>query len=142
MPIPAFPTTPADVPSLATVYELFDAYHRHLMAAVAGRPGAVAGLRPATARRSPADELDRHAVAALAIGQAIVDTFAQERWPLVHDVLAAGGTADEAGAALGGLEPDEIAAGLVSWAGRAHRAGVLTVDEVDAVLELVAGGAR
>ena len=132
-PIPAFPRTPAELRSTdATVVELVDAYQRHLVVVIArGRGGApvVAGT------------VAEHAVSALAIGQAIVETFTDERWPLVRDALADGVTAD-AGAAMGDLEVDEIAAGLTSWADREHRAGRLTLDEVDVVVELVAGGAR
>ena len=95
------------------------------------------------AARAAEDYDARHALAALALGQAIVDTFARERWPLVRDVLEGGGTANDAGAALGGLEVDEIAAeGLTSWAEREHRAGVLSLDDYDVVLELIVGSAR
>ena len=124
---PPFPTRPDEVPAAATVAELLAAYQRHLFLAVTARAAQ--------------DHDARHAVAALALGQAIVDTFARERWPLVRDVLEGGGTADDAGAALGGLEVDEIAAGLTSWADREHRAGVLSLDDYDAVIELIDGSA-
>ena len=65
-----------------------------------------------------------------------------ERWPLVRDGLVGGATADDVAAALGGLEVHEVAAGLTSWADRAHRAGALTLDDYDAVIALIAGGAR
>lgn len=129
MQLPAFPTHPADLPSLATIDELLGAYHQHMFAVVAGRSGAEV-------------ELSRHALAALAIGQAVIDTFIGERWPLVRDVLVDGGTADEVGGALGGLEVQEVAAGLASWADRERRAGVLSLDEYDGLLELISGGAR
>ena len=128
MRLPGFPTTPADIPALVTVDELFTAYDEHLFAAVAAR-----------AAREPDA---RHAVVALTIGEAIVRTFLNERWQLVRDALAGGASADDAGAALGGIEVQEVAAGLTSWAEREHRRGRLTLDEVDAVIELIAGGAR
>jgi hypothetical protein len=74
--IPPFPTRPEEMPD-ATVDELFDAYERHLLAAVALRN-----------REAAAELLATHAVAALAIAQAIVDTFVAERWWLVRDGLA------------------------------------------------------
>jgi hypothetical protein len=117
----------------ATVDELFDAYARHVYAAVALR-----GREPAT------ELLARHAIGALALAQAIIDTFVSERWWLVRDGLAGGATAGEVGVALGGLEVSEVAAGLSSWADRQHRAGVLSLEDYDAVLALIAdaGGAR
>jgi hypothetical protein len=98
-PVPPFPTGPDEMPD-PTVDELFNAYERHLFAVVAVRNGEAADL------------LAAHAVAALAIGQAIVDTFAAERWFLVRDGLAGGVTAEDVGIALGGLEVDEVSAGL------------------------------
>ena len=130
--IPAFPTRPADVPEAATVRELLDAYHWHLALAVGGR----------SARSAPDGLHARHAVAALAIGQVVVDTFVAERWPLVRDALARGTEVPAVGDALGGLEVDEVAAGLTSWAQRQHRAGALSLDDYDTVIELIAGGAR
>jgi hypothetical protein len=129
--IPPFPTRSDEMPD-ATVDQLFDAYSRHLIAAVALRAS------------DPAHLLAAHAVAALAIEQAIVDTFVTERWWLVRDGLAGGATAEEVGVALGGLEVSQVAAGLGSWADRQHRAGELSDVEHDAVLALItyAGGAR
>ena len=128
--LPEFPTRPSDLPELATVDELVEAYHHHLLIVVGGRD-------------RPADEFTtRHALAALAIGQAIVDTFLGERWHLVHDGLIGGATVDELGGALGGLEVVEIATGLVSWASRQHEAGLLSLEEYAAVVALISGGAR
>jgi hypothetical protein len=126
--VPPLPTRPDEVTADATVAELLAAYQRHLALAVMARAAA--------------DHDARHALAALAVGQAIVDSFAVERWPLVRDALEGGATADDAGAALGGLEVDEISAGLTSWAQREHRAGGLSLDDYDAVIELLEGGAR
>ena len=72
----------------------------------------------------------------------VVDTFVAERWPLVRDALARGVETLAVGGALGGLEVDEVAAGLTSWADRAHRSGGLSLDDYDAVIALIAGGAR
>ena len=130
--IPAFPTRPTDVPEEATVWELLDAYHWHLALAVGGR----------SARSAPDGLHARHAVAALAIGQVVVDTFVTDRWPLVRDALARGVETLAVGGALGGLEVDEVAAGLTSWADRAHRAGALSLNDYDAVIALIDEGAR
>ena len=130
--LPAFPSALADVPDAATVNELLTAYFWHLALSVGGRGTSAA----------PDALHARHAIAALVIAQAVIDTFVSERWPLVRDALSRGASADDVGVALGGLEVDEVAAGLTSWADREHRGGRLTLDEVGAVVELVAGGAR
>jgi hypothetical protein len=126
--VPAFPTRPDQMPG-ATVAELLDAYQRHLYAVVRQRSGGA----------EPAGLIARHVVAALALGQAIVDTFAEERWPLVRDGLAAGATTADLGGALGGLDVTAVTAGLTSWAECERRAGVLSVDDYHAVLALVGG---
>ena len=130
--LPEFPTRPSDLPDAATLGELLASYHGHLLAVVGSR-GPVELMDSFTAQ---------HALAALATAQAVVDTFVSERWQLVRDALASGATVDEVGAALGGLEVDEVAAGLTSWADREHRAGGLSLDDYDAVIALIAGGAR
>jgi hypothetical protein len=130
--IPEFPATPNEVPDEAAVDELLDAYERHLALAVGGR-----------SRAAGPDQLHaRHAVAALVIATVIVEAFVAERWPLVRDALAHGTDARAVGDALGGLEVSEVAAGLTSWADREHRAGLLSLDDYDAVLALIAGGAQ
>jgi hypothetical protein len=129
-PIPQFPTRPNEVPDEATVTELFDAYSWHLALAVGGR----------STEAAPDGLHARHAVAAIA--QAVIDTFADERWPLVRDALTRGATAETVGGALGGLEVAEIAAGLRSWVDRENQAGRLSLDDYDAVVALAAGGAR
>lgn len=131
-PFPPFPTRPDEVPADATVADLLDAYQGHLVAVAAGWSRAPQAMGP----------LARHVVAPLAIAQAILDAFTVERWPPVRGGLAAGATVTEVGTAMGGLEVDEIAAGLGSWADRQHRAGALSLDDYDAVIALVAGGAR
>lgn len=130
--IPRFPIRPDEVPAEAAVIELFDAYHWHLALAVGGRSAVAApdGLHA------------RHAVAALVIAEAIIETFVVERWPLVRDALARGANAGVVGDALGGLDVAEIAAGLTSWADREHRIGQLSLDDYDAVLALIAGETR
>ena len=76
-----------------------------------------------------------------ALGQAVVDTFGNERWPLVRRALTFGADTGEVAAALG-LDVDEVAAGLVSWAWREHAAGRLDTGGYDAVVALAAWGAR
>ena len=131
--LPDFPERPDDVPAEASAAAVPDAYERHLIVLAAARAGSPP-LLPAW--------VVRHAVAALALSQTLVDALAGERWPIVRDGLAHGAAVAELGAAAGGLEADEVTAGLRSWADRMHRAGRLSDVEYDAVLELAAGGAR
>ena len=102
-------------------------YQRLLLVVAAARAGA-----PACSA-----ELSRAALGVLATATAIVDGLAVERWAVVHTGLAAGASVAEVGAALGGLEPDEIAAGLRAWADRQFLAGALTHEEYTGVVALV-----
>ena len=90
-------------------------------------------LAAARAAGRPADS--GHAVAAVAIGQAITDDLAVERWPIVRDGLAHGAGHDELSAALD-LDPTELAAGLAAWADRQAADGALSDDEHPAVRAL------
>ena len=153
VPLPAFPNRPAEVPDEASVGAVLDAYERHLIALAAARASSPlrldshrseTGLAAARAGSPPVlpARLVRHAVAALTLSQALVNGLAGERWPIVRDGLVAGAAVAELGAAAGGLEADEIAAGLASWAGREHAAGRLSDVEYGSVLELAARAAR
>lgn len=103
--------------------DLVDRYQRHLLVVTA---------HPA------ADGSHRRALAALTIASAILDALVVERWSLVRAALANGATVAEVGAALGDLEPDEVTAGLTSWADRQVHSGLLSEDDHDAVLALLA----
>lgn len=106
-----------------TVPSLYAAYSGHLAAVADTRHGG-----PDVAHR---------ALKALAFATVIVESLAVERWPLVRRALAAGATVTELSVALGGLEPDEVAAGLGSWGDRQLRAGALSRTEHADVLALV-----
>ena len=67
----------------------------------------------------------------------MIGDLVQERWPIVRDALAHGITYEQVGAATGGLEPDELAAGLTAWADRQLGAGRMTGAGHDAVLALL-----
>ena len=133
VPLPEFPERPGAVPSEASASAVLDAYERHLFVLVAARAGSPP-MRPA--------RLVQHVVAALALGQALVDDVTAGRWPLLRDGLAGGATRAQLGAAPGGLDVDELAAGLTSWADREHREGRLTDVEWIDVRDLATGGAR
>ena len=130
--VPFLPSTPADVPDVSLDVVLA-AYQHHLVVLTAAR---------AAVDRESAGDVVRRALAVLALGQAVVDDLTVERWPVVRDGLLYGATVEQVGAALGGLEVDEVRAGLGSWADRQFRDGALTLAEYDAVLVLATGGAR
>ena len=96
----------------ASLADLLDAYHRHVLLLAAAR----AGRRPL-----PPDQVVHHALAALTIAHAVIDDLGTERWPIISDALTHGATPAEVGAVTGGLEPDELAAGLTAWANRAEQ---------------------
>ena len=89
-PVPALPQRPADLAGNHTLADLVDAYHRHLVRLVAARGGG---------DRLAADQLAAHAVAALAIGQAVTDDLRGERATIVADALAHGAGPDQVAAA-------------------------------------------
>ncbi|MDQ3152839.1 MAG: hypothetical protein M3R63_14380 [Actinomycetota bacterium] len=102
------PTRPADVPHTVGLRELADDYHRHVLPLVEHRHQIVAladGQRAA------------HAVAALVYGHAMSERALHSRWSIAADALVAGAALGQVGAAMGGLEPDEVRAGLRRWAG-------------------------
>ena len=129
---PFMPSTPADVP-VVSLDVVLATYQHHMVVLTAAR---------AAVDRRPAGDVGRRASAALALGQALVDDPTEERWPVVRDGLLYGATVEQVGAALGGLEVDEVRAGLTSWADRQFRGGALTLAEYDAVLILTTDGAR
>lgn len=79
-----------------------------------------------------------HAVAALATQHALAERVLYSRWCNVRDALTFGATPEQVAAAMG-LDVDEVALGLRSWADGQHRQQLITADEHDAVLALVAG---
>jgi len=123
------PTHPADVPHTVGLRELADDYHRHVLPLVEHRHQIVAladGQRAA------------HAVAALVYGHAMSERALHSRWSIAADALVAGAALGQVGAAMGGLEPDEVRAGLRRWVSTQHEAGLMSDDRRDQVRVLVA----
>lgn len=120
------PTSPADLDADTSPLVLLDAYLRHVFALAAARSAA-----------ADSTGVGERAVAALALSHALVADLFEERWPIVCDALAAGVTPAALSAATGGLQPDELAAGLTAWADWRHAAGLSTDAEHSAVLGLI-----
>jgi len=113
-----------------SLVDLLDDYQRRVLLLAAARAGNQVA-RP--------DQLVRHALAALTIAHAVAEGLFVERWPIVCDALAHGATLAQIGAATGGLEPDELVAGLTAWADRQVAAGQLTPRSRAAVIALAEG---
>ena len=101
-------TCPADLAD-ASLRELLDAWHRHTARLVEARQGLPDALPPA--------RIARHALDALAIGQAVVDRLSLMRWTAALDALANGATLEHTAVAMG-LDVDEVFVGMRSWADR------------------------
>jgi hypothetical protein len=103
---------PGDEPGPdASLVDLLSTYHRHVLLLVAARTGR---------HPLPPEQVVHHALVALTIAHAVIDDLGTERWPIIRDALAHGATPEQVGAATGGLEPDELAAGLAAWASQAE----------------------
>ena len=126
-----WPERPDDLDPQVSPLLLLGVYQRHLLVLAAARSGSSPELPATTAAR---------AVAALAIAHAVVADLSEERWPIVRDALVHGASRAQVSAATGGLEADELAAGLTAWADRRLGAGRMGGAEHRAVLALV--GAR
>lgn len=124
----AFPERPADVDVDVTAAELLESYQRYLVVLVAARRHADA---------VPARRRVRHALAALAVAEVIVDDLRAERWPIVVDALRGGATAAQVGAAMAGLDAQEVRVGLTAWAHRLRHTRALTDADHAAVVALV-----
>jgi hypothetical protein len=124
-------TRPADLAG-ASLRELLDGYQAHLSALVYARHGI--------GDPEPVGRLRTDALDVLACGQALVDQIHAGRWVTVAEALVYGAPLAHVAAAMG-LEVDEVAAGLRSWADGQHRHGGLSAaarDEVCALLDEVA----
>jgi hypothetical protein len=110
-----------------SLVDLLDDYQRRILLLTAARADDQVA-RP--------DQLVGHALAALTTAHAVAEGLFAERWPIVCDALAHGATLDQIGAATGGLEPDELVAGLTAWADRQVAAGQLTPRSRAAVIGL------
>jgi hypothetical protein len=116
-------TRPADLAAVS-MRELLDARQRHI-AQLANARHALSVAR-----------LARHALDALATGQALTDQMTATRWVIAADALAHGALLDHVADAMG-LETDEVATGLCSWATGQRRQGRMAPAEHDAVHELL-----
>ena len=127
--MPDTPLHPDDLPDTVPLGRLLDGYLDHARRVAGAR--AHVQLQALT----PTD-VARHALAGLVCAGALAARVATGRWHLAHEALAHGATLDDLATAAG-LDPDEIHAGLTSWADTQHTHGRLTDDEHNAVLALL-----
>lgn len=99
--------------------------------------GRSLGLGAAVSR--PADEPPVNALVVLAAARVLLDELGRKRWEWVRDALTFGGQLPDVAHVLG-LEVDETAARLRSWAWRQHDAGSLDDTEYAEILALVDDG--
>lgn len=126
------PRRPDEVPHVGLV-ELVEQYGAHVYALLVGRPRI--GDEVAAA------QLFDHALAALALAEAVADRLRAARWSTVRDALAAdAGRGAEVAAAVG-LELDEVAVGLRRWADGQREHGLMTARDRN-VVRLLARGVR
>ncbi len=127
----SFPTRPGDISHLAMLRELADGYASHVQPLIENRHGI--GDPLTTERRLG------HALAALAYQHALAERALHSRWSIATDALAAGASLDTVGAAMGGLEADEVRFDLRRWAGDQHREGLMDDARRDEVRRLADG---
>jgi len=130
------PTRPSDIPHTVPLRDLVVTYDRHALRIVEHRHGIG---RPLTTERRLS-----HALAALAYQHALAERVLYSRWSIATDALAAGASLDTVGAAMGGLESDEVRFELRRWAGDQYREGLMDDARRDEVRRLAdgQGGAR
>jgi hypothetical protein len=122
------PTRPAD-PASTSLRDRLAGYESHLTPLVNTR---LAGGEPEQVGHLRADALD-----ALVYGQALCNRLPAMRSVTVAEALSYGAAVSHVAAALG-LEIDEVAAGLRSWADGQHKHASMTTaarDEVHALLD-------
>jgi len=132
----SLPTRPGDIPHNVPLRDLAAANTHHTLRLVDHRHGIG---DPLTTEQRRA-----HALAALAYQHALAERALHSRWSIATDALAAGASLDTVGAAMGGLEPDEVRFELRRWAGDQHREGLMDDARRDEVWRLAdgQGGAR
>ena len=111
------PTRPDAMPHTTSLRELAERYHEHVLPLIEHRCEIVV-LTDA--------QRGTHAIGALVYSHALSERALHPRWSIAVDALSAGATAEAVGAAMGGLEPDELRAGLRRWADGQHREGLIT----------------
>jgi hypothetical protein len=119
------PTRPGDLPPSAGLRDLADGYHRHALLLVEHRHG----IRVLTA-----EQLAEHALAALAYSHALSERALHSRWSIAADALAARTSLEVVGAAMGGLDADELRAGLGRWVRGQRQAGLMPDERCGQVL--------
>jgi hypothetical protein len=120
-------TRPADFAG-ASLRELLAGYEAHTTPLVNARHGI--------GEPDPVGRLRSDALDVLACGQALANYILAMRWVAVAEGLAYGATLGHVAAAMG-LEPDEVAAGLRSWADGQVRHGGITPADRDEVYSLL-----
>jgi hypothetical protein len=125
-------TRPADL-ATASLRELLDSYEAHRTPLVNARLGI------GTARS--AGRLRAAALDTLVCGQALVDHILAVRWVTVAEALTYGAPLAHVAAAMG-LEPNEVAAGLRSWADGQLREQRMTPPQHAEVVALIEGVQR
>lgn len=125
----ASPTRPSDVPDAMPLPEIADRYHDHT--------GALVYHRHNLGDRLTGDQVAAHALAALVYQHALAERARYSRWCHVRDALRSGASVATVARAMG-LDPDEVAAGLLSWADKQHRFSHITDDEHAEALLLAA----
>lgn len=122
-------TRPGDL-STSSARVLLERWHRHL--------GPVVDARCGIGDPLPAERIARHALEVLATGEALAEAVTRSRWATAVDALAHGAQLDHVATAMG-LEVDEIAAGLRSWADGQHEHCGMSAAARDEVYAYAAG---
>ena len=124
----SLPTRPGDIPHNVPLRDLAVAYHRHTLRLIEHRHGIGDPLTT--------EQLRVHALAALAYQHALVERVLYSRCSIATDALAAGATLGQVGAAMGGLEPEQVRYTVRRWAISQHRQGLMEDARRDEVLRL------
>ncbi|OZM84090.1 hypothetical protein CFP66_06695 [Pseudonocardia sp. MH-G8] len=122
-------TRPADLAG-APLRDLVEGYRLHVAALVNARHGV--------GRPEPVGRLRASALDALTIAAAIAAQLAGDRWSNVVDALRLDASLEHVATAMG-LEVDEVAAGLRSWADGQHQHAGMTAAARDEVYALAGG---
>jgi hypothetical protein len=125
-------TRPADLAG-ASLRELLDGYETHRGPLVTAHLGIGTPKSPWRLRDA--------ALGMLVCGQALAGHILAMRWVTVAEALSYGAPLEDVAAAMG-LQPDEVAAGLRSWAGGQLREQRMTPAAHDDVVALVEGVQR
>ena len=126
------PTRPGDIPDNVTLRELADGYASHVQSLIEHRYDIG---DPLTTEQRLA-----HALAALAYQHALAERVLYSRCSIATDALAAGASLETVGAAMGGLEPEQVRYTVRRWAISQHRQGLMEDARRDEVLRLAGGG--